>query len=354
MKKIELPRKVIVGENAIYSIKEVCSELNLKSNLKSPLIISGKFTKKFADIVQKEIGGKLIISENINAKEGKYYDVDAKNIGFVCGVGGGSTIDEAKIYAFNNKLHFISIPTAASHDGIASPYASITGGVSIKTNSPIAVICDLKIMHDAPRKLTASGFGDAISNFTAVLDWKLARNEKNEYFGDYAASLSNMSAELVMQNSKKIFSDISVLVEALISSSVAMAIAGSSRPSSGSEHLFSHALDILSKKYKFKRALHGEQCGVGTIISAYLHEIYSHKNEEGKEGKDKNKKGWMRIREVLKDVDAPVNAKELGINKEYVIRALKFAPKVRDRYTIFNKFDLEKDAEDILRGCEVI
>ncbi len=340
MHKIELPRKVIIGEGEIYEIKNICNELNLKS----PLIFSGNFTKKFADIVCSEVRGKVVSADNklneINAEINKNF----QNFGFVCGVGGGSTIDKAKIYAFNNKLPFISIPTAASHDGIASPYASIGGGVSVKTNSPLAVIADTTIISNAPKNLTASGFGDAVSNFTAVLDWKLARDEKKEYFGDYAASLSNMSAEIVLQNSDKIFSDISILVEALISSSVAMAIAGSSRPSSGSEHLFSHALDMLSEKYKFKQALHGEQCGIGTIISSYLHEIYSHKNKEE----------WKKIRDALKDVGAPVNAKEIRIDEKYVIEALKFAPKVRNRYTIFNKFNLERDVEKILKECKVI
>lgn len=333
MHRIELPRRVIVGKEAIYEIKNVCKELNLKN----PLIFSGNFTKKFADIIHSEVGGKIVIADNNE-------NFEDKNFGFVCGVGGGSVIDKAKIYAFNHKLPFISIPTAASHDGIASPYASIGGGVSVKTNSPLAVIADTKIISNAPKNLTASGFGDAISNFTAVLDWKLARNEKKEYFGDYAASLSNMSAEIVLQNSGQIFSDVSILVEALISSSVAMAIAGSSRPASGSEHLFSHALDMLSERYKFKHALHGEQCGIGTIISAYLHEIYSHKN----------KGMWKKIRRALKDVGAPINAKELGIDKKYIIEALKFAPKVRNRYTILNKFNLKRDAEKILKECEII
>ncbi|MDI6730772.1 MAG: sn-glycerol-1-phosphate dehydrogenase, partial [Candidatus Altarchaeum sp.] len=328
------------GEGAIYEIKNICNELNLKN----PLIFSGNFTKKIADIVCSEVKGRVVSVDNelneINAEINKNF----QNFGFVCSVGGGSTIDKAKVYAFNNKLPFISIPTAASHDGIASPYASVRGGVSIKTNSPLAVIADTTTISNAPKNLTASGFGDAISNFTAVLDWKLARDEKKEYFGDYAASLSNMSAEIVLQNSAQIFSDISILVEALISSSVAMAIAGSSRPSSGSEHLFSHALDMLSEKYKFKQALHGEQCGVGTIISSYLHEIYSHKN----------KGGWKKIKNALKDVGAPVNAKELGIYEKYIIKALKFAPKVRNRYTIFNKFNLERDAEKILKECKVI
>jgi len=50
-------------------------------------------------------------------------------------------------------------------------------------------------------------------------------------------------------------------------SGVAMSIAGSSRPASGGEHKFSHALDRLAPG----KALHGESCGIGTIISMYLH-----------------------------------------------------------------------------------
>lgn len=46
-----------------------------------------------------------------------------------------------------------------------------------------------------------------------------------------------------------------------------MCIAGSSRPTSGSEHMFSHALDVLHPG----KALHGEQCGVGCIMMMNLH-----------------------------------------------------------------------------------
>ena len=53
----------------------------------------------------------------------------------------------------------------------------------------------------------------------------------------------------------------------MISSGMAISIAGNSRPASGSEHKFSHALDMIAPK----PALHGEQCGVGTIMMMYLH-----------------------------------------------------------------------------------
>ena len=59
--------------------------------------------------------------------------------------------------------------------------------------------------------------------------------------------------------------DARVVVEALISAGVTSCIAGSSRPCSGSEHLFAHALDKLAPV-----GLHGEKCGIGSIMVAKL------------------------------------------------------------------------------------
>lgn len=329
IKKIELPRKIIIGKNAIHKIKETIESLDLTR----PLIISDKITKKFGAIIHDKIGGELaVVGKNFN-----YNKIKTKKVDFVCGVGGGKIIDIAKYYGFKNKLPVISIPTAASHDGISSPQVSLGEGCSTKVNVPIAIIADTKIIKNAPKKLTASGFGDIISNYTAVLDWQLANNKTEEYYNDYSASLSKMSAEFMIKNSKKIFNNASILVEALINSGIAMAIAGSSRPCSGAEHMFSHAIDKLSLKYSFKKALHGEQCGVGTIISAYLH-----------------KTDWKKIKKSLKDMNAPINVYDLKIEKKYIIEALKLAPKIRNRYTIFNKYNIKKDAEKILTECEVI
>ena len=114
-----------------------------------------------------------------------------------------------------------------------------------------------------------------------------------------------------------------------------MSIAGSSRPCSGSEHLFSHALDQIAPK----PALHGEQCGVGAIMMARLHNI-----------------DWRRIRETLKKVGAPTTAKELGVKPKHVVKALVRACKIRpDRYTILDERRLNKDsAEKLAKTTSVI
>jgi len=178
-----------------------------------------------------------------------------------------------------------------------------------------------------------------IAKFTAVKDWQLAHEEKDEYYGGYAASLALMSAKLVMQNvklmRKKNEEGLRVLIEALISCGVSMSIAGSSRPCSGSEHLFSHALDII----KPNCAMHGERCGVGTIMMAYLHGA-----------------NWKRIRDALQKLHAPTTAKELGVGKDDVVRALELAATIRpERYTILNKLSLNREAyEHLAKVTEVI
>jgi len=340
---MQLPREVIVGNGTIERVAEISRRLGFT---KSALIIAGSKTYEVAGKTVKELLEEDGIEvntflvetatrKNLEAVEEK---IKISRPQVVFGVGGGTKIDIAKLSSANQEIPFISVPTTASHDGIASPLSSVKGfkkPYSVMAQAPLAIIADTNIIMQAPWRFTISGCGDVIAKFTAVEDWKLAHEEKNEYYGDYAASLALMSAKLVIQNAKVIKpgneEGLRVLLEALISCGVSMSIAGSSRPCSGSEHLFSHALDMITPHH----AMHGEQCGVGTIIMAYLH-----------------KANWKHIRKTLAMLDAPVNAIELGMEKEEVIKALEIAPTIRpERYTILNKLNLNR--EDWKRIAEI-
>ncbi len=234
--------------------------------------------------------------------------------------------------ATNAGIYFVSVPTAASHDGIASPLASIKnnkGSVSMTAQAPIGVIADTNIIRNAPFRLLSAGCADIVSNYTAIKDWQLANRLQNESYSESAAALSLMTAKLIMKSSKSIKKGLEesarLVVKSLFSSGMAISIAGSSRPASGSEHKFSHALDKIAKK----PALHGEQCGVGTIMMMSLH------------GGD-----WEVIKNALHDMNAPTNAYELGIDPDDIIEALIMAHKIRpERYTILgDRGGLSRDA----------
>ena len=344
---MQLPREVIVGKGTLTRITEVAQRLGLSD---SALIVAGP---KSCEVAGKQVGvllGKagmnvdLLLVKSATSHEIQVVEERIKELKphVLLGVGGGTKIDVAKLSASRQGIPFISVPTNLSHDGIASPLASVKGfdkPYSLMAQAPLAIIADTDVIAQAPWRSVISGCGDAIAKFTAVKDWRLAHVDKGDYYGEYAASLALMSATLVMQNAK-LFQPgndecLRVLLEALISCGVAMSIAGSSRPCSGAEHLFSHALDVVNGH----QAMHGEQCGVGSVLAAYLH-----------------RSNWKRIKDTLKQIGAPTTACELGVKDEDVIEALELAVTIRpERYTILQKLSLDREAcEKVAKATGVI
>ena len=345
-RKIEFPRIVIVGSGAIDQIVEVVNEISQGKNV---LITSGPQTMKIAGNRVKntleKAGYKVFHQTSEVADEptikAAQDQIKKHKINLALGVGGGTSIDVAKLSSAREKIPFISVPTAASHDGISSPIAAVRENGTFKSypaTAPIAIVADVSIISTAPRKMLAAGCGDLLANYTAVEDWRLAHKLRGEYFGEYAAALSIMSAKMILDNYEILKNPneeaVKLVVEALISSGAAMCITGNSRPCSGAEHMFSHALDKLTSSH----GLHGEQCGIGTIMMAYLHKL-----------------DWERFRGALKAVGAPTTAYELEIDSEQIVKALTIAHTIRDRYTILGANGLsEEAARDLAKKTAVI
>ena len=342
---MEFPRLIVIGEK---KINEFGNFLNSLNHPKKISIISGPDVKK---LVQKKVERSLKSSKikfvwhQAKNNEIKTIKETQKNVkkeksDFIVGIGGGRSVDIAKMIAFNLKKPFVSMPTAASHDGIASPFVSVRGDKphSIVATAPLGVFVDIDIIKKAPKKLLASGCGDLVANIIAVRDWELGRDKTGEYFGRYSANLASMSAKIIMENSDAFAKkglDVRVIVEALISAGVASCIAGSSRPCSGAEHLFSHALDQLAPDV----GLHGEKCGIGAIMIAKL------------QGQD-----WKKIAKTLKNVGAPTTAKKIGLKPKTLAKALTIAQSLRpDRYTILKEVNMtEEKALKLAKSTNVI
>jgi len=336
-----LPRMVVTGPGVLEQIPAIIAELDIPER---GLIVCDTNTLEIAGnqvIEYLEAGGhpmQKIEIAGANVDELERVESFSDNIDFLVGLGGGRPIDLAKQAGFNNNIPFISIPTAASHDGFGSARASIRRDgrkTSMQAIPPIAVVADTEIISKAPKRLLGAGVGDIISNQTAVLDWKLA-GQKADY-SEYAAALSEMAAELVENDIAKVASGkeegVRLVVKALISSGVAMSIAGTSRPASGGEHKFSHWLDSNCET----PALHGEQCGLGSIVTMYLHGG-----------------NWEKIRDTLKAVNAPITSSELGIDDGIVLNAFLNSKEIRPhRVTILDKSN-QKQIEEAALATGVV
>ena len=342
---MELPRLIVVGEKNIGEFGGFVRVLNRPAKIS---LISGVHVKKILEkrieksLKSKKIGFMWHTSRDNKAKSLAQIQREVKgdNSDLVAGIGGGRSVDTAKMVSFNLDIPFVSVPTAASHDGMASPFVSVKSAKphSIVATAPLGVFVDIDIIKKAPPKLLASGCGDLVANIIAVRDWQLGHERTGEYYGRYSADLALMSAKIVMENSAQYAKkglDARVIVEALISAGVASCIAGSSRPCSGAEHLFSHALDKIAPG----RGLHGEKCGIGSIMMAKL------------QGQD-----WKKIVKTLKDVGAPTSAKQVGLGQEEIVNALMIAQDLRPgRHTILKEVGMtERKAANLARTTGVV
>ncbi|WP_459192593.1 NAD(P)-dependent glycerol-1-phosphate dehydrogenase [Halosimplex sp. J119] len=345
---IRLPRNVVVGHGVLDDTVAAVDDLHLAGD---PLIVTSPTPAEIAgERVVDEFAAAGFDPQVVRIERATFaavedvIDVAAdESVGYLVGVGGGKVIDVTKMAAEDVDKGFVSVPTAASHDGIVSGRASIPEGDtrhSVAAEPPLAVVADTEILADAPWELTTAGCADIISNFTAVRDWELAHRLKNVEYHEYAGALSRMTAEMLVENADSIRPELEesawIVTKALVSSGVAMSIAGSSRPASGAEHLFSHQLDRIAPE----PALHGHQVGVGSIVTEYLH--------SGPKGQ------WRDIRDALASIDAPTTADELGIDGETVIEALTTAHEIRDRYTILGDGVSEEAAREAVRVTGVV
>jgi glycerol-1-phosphate dehydrogenase [NAD(P)+] len=341
-KTMVFPRDVRVGHGVLEELGDVLHELAVRDGV---LVVSGPRTRRLAGdraqgVAQKagypadlvEIRGATLADVATVEDAGRRLRPQV-----VLGVGGGGVIDVAKLAAHRLGVPYVSVPTSASHDGITSPRASIKeerGNASKEASTPMAIVADTEIIARAPYRMLTAGCADAISNSTAVLDWKLAHRLRGEEYSSFAAVLAETAADMIVRNAEVIKPGLEesawLVVKSLIVSGVSMSVAGSSRPASGAEHKFSHALDQLAPG----TAYHGEQVGVGSIMMMYLH------------GGD-----WRAIRDALRKLGAPTTAAQLGVKREPVVEALVKAHLIRpDRYTILGDSGLAPDAaEELVR-----
>jgi glycerol-1-phosphate dehydrogenase [NAD(P)+] len=263
------------------------------------------------------------------------YSLDQKTE-FLVGIGGGSIIDRTKYISYLNKIPWLSVPTSPSNDGFSSPLSSLyinNRRVSVPAKMPYGIVLDIDIIMNCPTHMLISGIGDSVSNITAVYDMNIDSTHKNEKSDDFSAMVSLQSIEALL-NLK--FDDIrsekfiTHLVESLSMSGIAMEIAGSSKPSSGSEHLISHALDQLLGGNNFP---HGIQVGISTYIVSLLQDNRSSEIDK-----------FFRVTGFWDFV------KGLGIQRKDLEDAILIAPTIKkNRYTILSDEKNRTKAIHLLR-----
>lgn len=207
--------------------------------------------------------------------------------GVLVSLGSGTVADIGKVVAQRLGVTHVIVQTAASVNGFADDQSVLlVDGVKRTTPSrwPDALIIDSILVAAAPADMTRSGLGDQLSTFSAAADWYLASAV------GFDASYSTTPVDLSRQRWPELAAvagdlarsdEVAVeeLAHSLTLSGLAMGVAGRTAPSSGTEHLVSHLLEMRADAQDVAAASHGSQVGAASVLAGLI---------------------WQRVRERLR------------------------------------------------------
>lgn len=258
----------------------------------------------------------------------------------VIGIGGGKVIDTSKYAAYLRRMPFISIPTSSSSDGFSSSSASLLvegKRTSVPAKLAYGIIVDLEVIKSAPEKFIYSGIGDLISKISAIYDWEYEKEHGVGTLNDFAVMIAKKAVNSFVRTPFKSIKDevfLRELVDSLAMSGIANEMAGNSAPSSGSEHLISHALDKVLEKPQ----LHGIQVGIATYI---MSKVQNHR--------------YLRVNKVLEDTGFWKYVKTLNMKKVDFEKAIDLAPEIKpNRHVFIHECEYREEAKKILHEDKIL
>ncbi|MCL2360221.1 MAG: iron-containing alcohol dehydrogenase family protein [Defluviitaleaceae bacterium] len=324
-----------IRKNCINEIGEILSEANIKGKI---LFITDDVVYRLYGkqvLAQLEVLPKShIITELITGNTLSYAmtfaeKIISQEVDYILGLGGGKVLDVAKYAAYISKRPFIAVPTTVASDVIASHVSVLMrlDGKPMSLNSimPTVIIIDTTLIMNSPKNLIKAGIGDTISNHLALLDWEYACKQGHDKMNGFAYLMAQTALDTLLKTKFNVICPdfIRVLADAHVLSGIAMNFAGSSRPVSGSEHLFSRALD----HYCETANLHGIQVALGTVAILKL---------IGEE--------YAEILDYLRLFEVEINPAELGISQDTFVKCMKAAPFMRkDRFTRLHTANLSDE-----------
>lgn len=318
-----------IGPNNIYQVESTLKERGISGKI---LYVSDSVVDKlYGHIVKPQIEAVGRIKEETVEHNTISYAMNvaerviATDVNCIVALGGGKVLDVCKYAAYISKCPLMSIPTTMANDGIASPIAVLkrqdNKPKSLGCAMPTMLLLDTQLIKNSPIQLIKAGIGDTISNYMALLDWEYACSRGKDTMNGYAYMMSKTSLDALMKTQYDTIGSefIEVLANSLVLSGIAMDFAKSSRPVSGSEHLFSHALDFYSEKPN----LHGIQVALGTVATLKL------------VGLD-----YSSVLQYLQKFKVEINPQKLGIDEKTFVLCMQNATTMRsNRYTYLHEAD---------------
>lgn len=280
--KAVFPGKYIQGEGALSELPQLISLLGRKGLI----LASPSGMEKILPQYAKAWKENPILTDRFNGecceKElGRLTKLVAREkVDVIIGMGGGKTIDTAKITADRTGIPVIVVPTIASTDAPCSGCAVIysEGGVfqsvAYQKMNPQVVLVDTHIIAHAPSRFLVAGMGDALST------WFEGRSCKNAQSRNECGGLGTLTAVhiaklcydtlLAYGVAAKIACEKQLVTPALdhiIEANILLSGIGFESSGLASAHSIHNGLTALDETHAF---YHGEKVAFGTLSGLFL------------------------------------------------------------------------------------
>ncbi len=228
---------------------------------------------------------------------------------WVVGLGGGMACDMAKYLAWKFRRRLALVPTVVSVDAFVTRAAAVRVGRRVRYVGdafPERLLVDLDLIRAAPAYLNRAGAGDLLSIFTALWDWRFAREHYGEEYHEGIAREAIAILDRLDANAKEVHEltdrGVRTLVEGFRDEVRLCEVWSNSRPEEGSEHYLAYCVEALTGR----AFLHGALVTLMVLITCRFQD-----------------QDWTRPLSIAERIGVPFRPGALGLSREELARALE-------------------------------
>jgi len=280
--KSVFPGKYIQGEGAVSQLPELIKLLGNKGLILASPTVIGKILPDY----HFENCGELISIEEFSGECSEKElarlagIIQQKKFDVMVGMGGGKTIDTAKIASDRAGIPVIVVPTIASTDapcsGCAVVYTDhgVFDYVYYQKMNPQVVLVDTRIIASAPHRFLVSGMGDALATWFEArsCDRTNSENACGGYSTLAGLSLAKLCYETLLKygDTARMANEEHIITPAfnhIVETNILLSGIGFESSGLAAAHAVHNGLTALEKTHKM---YHGEKVAFGVLTGLHL------------------------------------------------------------------------------------
>ena len=280
--KAAFPGKYIQGENALSGLPDLVKLLGEKGLIIASPTAKTKILPKFnmtefKDWIHiEEFRGECCEKELSRLAE----IIHHRKADVLVGMGGGKTIDTAKIAADRAGIPVVIVPTIASSDAPCSGCAviyteqGVFHSVYYQKMNPQVVLVDSTVIAAAPARFLVAGMGDALSTWFEARSCE--RSQSSNECGGYSTmtglNLAKLCYDTLLRygSAAKMACESKIVTPALnhiIEANILLSGIGFESSGLATAHSVHNGLSVLDETHSF---FHGEKVAFGVLTGLHL------------------------------------------------------------------------------------